>query len=171
MRPSHEQNRKAKAGERLPTLREPPPPPKRGGGSASPVYQAIETTGQLAFKSVAWREAHFEVVELTSVHRQREAVLLTALNDVRDGRAETDAVDQLIRTTSRDISADVGEPCVAFTSLKPGLRPVACPRSICGRRLEPAERRAERRASSTFSLPALSLCPPQRAPRVHKPPV
>ena len=49
------------------------------------VYQLRECAAKPAFLSVCWREASLEVVELRTVHRQRDAAFMRALNEVREG--------------------------------------------------------------------------------------
>lgn len=90
-------------GPPMPRLRDPPPPPGKNGGRAAPPYGALETHGHFAFQSVLWREAQFSVVELTRVHRQREPVLLDALNAIRSGNARHPAVVALIDRTKRPL--------------------------------------------------------------------
>ena len=45
----------------------------------------LETTAKFAFQSAAWRDAHFQVHHLRTVHRTREPLLLDALTDLRAG--------------------------------------------------------------------------------------
>ena len=102
VRRTYAQNAAATRGDRLPSLRE---PPQHGRGGAAPkrAYGTVETSGQPAFKSVAWQEAGFKTVELRTVHRQREPTLLRALNDVRVGQATTEHVKALLRHTRREL--------------------------------------------------------------------
>jgi len=102
VRRTYAQNAATTRGDRLPSLRE---PPQHGRGGAAPkrAYGTVETSGQPAFKSVAWQEAGFKTVELRTVHRQREPTLLRALNDVRVGQATTEHVKALLRHTRREL--------------------------------------------------------------------
>ena len=107
------QNLACKQGDRLPTLRD---PPKAGPRGRAPwrAYRTVETHGQCAFKAVAWQEAGLSVVELRTVHRQRERALLDALNDVRAGLGETRAVRALTSVTCRPLDSSHGEPIHLF---------------------------------------------------------
>ena len=102
VRRTYAQNAATTRGDRLPSLRE---PPQHGRGGAAPkrAYGTVETSGQPAFKSVAWQEAGFKTVELRTVHRQREPTLLRALNDVRVGLGTTEHVKALLRHTRREL--------------------------------------------------------------------
>ena len=66
--------------EGSPGLRDEPP-----SGFDGVPYQLRECTGKSAFASVCWREAQLEPVELRTVHRQRDAFFMKALNAFRDG--------------------------------------------------------------------------------------
>jgi hypothetical protein len=48
-------------------------------------FGLVETSGKLAFQSMAWRRAALRVLHLTEVHRTREPVLLDALTALRRG--------------------------------------------------------------------------------------
>lgn len=48
-------------------------------------YQLPPVKGQFAFKSKAWKEANFEVINLVEIKRQNDLDFINALNDVRIG--------------------------------------------------------------------------------------
>ena len=66
--------------------------------------------------SVVWREAKLQMIELTKVHRQRDRLLLDALNHVRNGEKHAEAVKQLCAMTRRPVSVteDGEEPIRLF---------------------------------------------------------
>ena len=86
------------------------------GGKAVPMYGSFETNGKPAFMSVVWREAKLQMIELTKVHRQRDRLLLDALNHVRNGEKHAEAVKQLCAMTRRPVSVteDGEEPIRLF---------------------------------------------------------
>ena len=51
----------------------------------------------LAFESDMWAEGRFEMVELKKPFRQSEQSFIAALNDIREGRGDTDHVAALVR--------------------------------------------------------------------------
>ena len=80
------------------------------------MYGSFETNGKPAFMSVVWREAKLQMIELTKVHRQRDRLLLDALNHVRNGEKHAEAVKQLCAMTRRPVSVteDGEEPIRLF---------------------------------------------------------
>ena len=74
-----------------------------------------ETTGHYAFQSAMWRNRDPAVVQLRHVHRTRDALLLSALDDMRQGRDDTSAVRDLVAATSRPlVTADGIAPTVLY---------------------------------------------------------
>jgi ATP-dependent DNA helicase PIF1 len=98
-----------KSQDRLPSLKDAPVIGKRGGAPA-PLFHARETHGQLAFKSVVWRESSLVTIELTTAHRQRKGLLLSALNDVRVGNARTPSMKKLCEQTRRELTINQQQP-------------------------------------------------------------
>lgn len=116
--------------DRLPQLQDPPPVTSKGGGGGrsvpAPLYHALETHGRRAFQSVVWREANLTVLELTRVHRQRDPLLLDALNEVRMGHGKGDKVKRLLEMTKRALVREpsVGEAPMVANPTTGGDEPV-----------------------------------------------
>lgn len=72
-------------------------------------FGMTETTAKFAFQSAAWRDAHFHVHHLSTVHRTSEPLLLDALTDLRAGVPGAAA-------GSKVAPRPLGRPCSARTS-------------------------------------------------------
>ena len=78
-------------------------------------YGLWECAAKPAFMSVCWREANLEVVELRTVHRQRDVAFMRALNAIRLGVRRTPEIEQLLRCAARPLPPRNGvEPTRLF---------------------------------------------------------
>ena len=100
-----------KSADEAPGLRDAPTGKREG----CVPYGLRECAARPAFQSVCWREANLEIVELTTIHRQRDQVLMHALNAIRTGARATREIAQLRGFTRRALPPRNGvEPTRLF---------------------------------------------------------
>ena len=66
-------------------------------------YGLKETTGQFAFKAMAWQQANFSVHLLVDMYRAREPLLLNALHALRRGDCNGPEIKALLTRTRREL--------------------------------------------------------------------
>jgi ATP-dependent DNA helicase PIF1 len=82
-------------------------------------YGIKECTGKYGFQSACWRELDIQTVELKHVHRTRDTLLLTALDDMRAGDGNTRSIQQLVAATRRTLEPIDGvRPTVLYATRK-----------------------------------------------------